>query len=153
MDAPLAVRTWARTLGFMMIIRTHYDSLQVTENASPEVIRGAYRYLSKKWHPDKNPDNTAEAARTFSLINEAYAVLSDPQRRKEYDLWIKSERERDAERITKDQLSPTPRTSKEAPIMVTTSETGVVKRVWLMVLKKPARLPPRLAEAEFSYYF
>lgn len=117
-----------------MSIRTHYENLQVAENASPEVIRGAYRSLLQKWHPDKNPDSTAEAARKSSLIIEAYAVLSDHQRRKEHDLWIKSERERDAERITKDQLSPTPRTSKEAPITVTTSKTGVVKRVWLMVL-------------------
>lgn len=117
-----------------MSIRTHYENLQVAENASPEVIRGAYRSLSQKWHPDKNPNNIAEAERIASLINEAYAVLSDPQRRKEHDLWIKSERERDAERISKDQLSPTPRTTRATPITVTTSETGVVKRVWLMVL-------------------
>ena len=57
-----------------MSIRTHYANLQVSENASPEVIRGAYRYLSQKWHPDKNPDNMAEAERIASLINEAYAA-------------------------------------------------------------------------------
>jgi len=72
--------------------RTHYDNLQVAETASPEVIRGAYRYLSQKWHPDKNPDRPEEAARICRLINVAYEVLSDPQRRKEHDAWIASQR-------------------------------------------------------------
>jgi hypothetical protein len=105
-----------------MSIRTHYDNLQVAENASAEVIRGAYRYLSQKWHPDKNPDNTLEAARTSSLINEAYAVLSDPQRRKEHDLWIRSERERGAARTTKGPGNFQPPPSKETSVMPTPSK-------------------------------
>jgi hypothetical protein len=76
----------------MKTFRTHYDNLQVAENASPEVVRGAYRYLSQKWHPDKNPDKQDEAARIMRLINTAYEVLSDPQRRKEYDEWIAAQR-------------------------------------------------------------
>src|ERR1700690_4180124 len=105
-----------------MSIRTHYDNLQVAENASAEVIRGAYRYLSQMWHPDKNPDNTLEAARTSSLINEAYAVLSDPQRRKEHDLWIRSERERGAARTTKGPGNFQPPPSKETSVMPTPSK-------------------------------
>jgi len=77
-----------------MTIRTHYANLQVAENASPEVIRGAYRYLSQKWHPDKNPDSKAKAERITQIINDAYAVLSDPQRKREYDQWIAAERDR-----------------------------------------------------------
>lgn len=76
----------------MKSVRTHYDNLQVAENASPEVIRGAYRYLSQKWHPDKNPENRAEAVRITQLINAAYEVLSDPQRRKEHDKWIAAQK-------------------------------------------------------------
>lgn len=72
---------------------THYDNLQVKENASLEVIRGAYRYLSQKWHPDKNADNREEAARVTRIINAAYEVLSDPQRRKEHDDWITVQRQ------------------------------------------------------------
>jgi curved DNA-binding protein CbpA len=70
--------------------------LQVAETASLEAIKGAYKFLSQNWHPDKNLDNRAEAERISRLLNEAYVVLSDPQRRKEHDQWIKSERARAA---------------------------------------------------------
>ena len=74
-------------------MRTHYEVLEVTETASPEVIRGAYRYLSQKWHPDKNPENRAQAELIIREINDAYAVLSDPRRRKEYNASVRRERE------------------------------------------------------------
>ena len=80
----------------MKTFRTHYDNLQVSEIASPEVIRGAYRYLAQKWHPDKNPGRREEAARITRLINAAYEVLSDPQRRKEHDDWIAAQRRAEA---------------------------------------------------------
>ena len=70
------------------MVRTHYDNLQVSRNASPEVIKGAYKYLMQKWHPDKNPANKDRAARVLQLINRAHEVLSDPQLRKEHDDWI-----------------------------------------------------------------
>lgn len=73
----------------MSQVKTHYDNLQVKETASDEVIKGAYRYLSQKWHPDKNPHNRQEAERILRIINQAYAVLSDPIKRKEHDDWIK----------------------------------------------------------------
>jgi len=92
-----------------MTIRTHYENLQVTENASSEVIRGAYRYLSQRWHPDKNPDNKAEAERITKIINEAYAVLSDPQQRNEHDLWIRAKREHIAQSSVNNQSVPPPR--------------------------------------------
>lgn len=72
----------------MDAFRTHYDNLQIKENASDEVIRGAYRYLAQKWHPDKNPDKKEEAERNSKIINDSYAVLSDPQARKEHDEWL-----------------------------------------------------------------
>lgn len=72
----------------MAQIRNHYDNLQVKQNASAEVIKGAYRYLSQKWHPDKNPHNKQEAERVLRIINQAYAVLSDPIERKKHDEWI-----------------------------------------------------------------
>ncbi len=64
---------------------THYDTLQVARDASPEVIRAAYRQLVQQWHPDKNPRRPDEAARKIREINTAYDVLSDPQRRRDYD--------------------------------------------------------------------
>lgn len=66
---------------------THYDNLKVAHNAPPEVIRAAYRTLSQKFHSDRNPDNP-EAARIMGIINASYAVLSDPVKRQEHDLWI-----------------------------------------------------------------
>ena len=62
----------------MKRLHTHYDNLKVTADASDEVIRAAYRALSQKHHPDRNPDN-ADAHRIMSIINQSYAVLSDPQ--------------------------------------------------------------------------
>lgn len=74
----------------MKKIHTHYDNLQVARNASPEVIRGAYRMLSQKYHPDVNPGNP-DANRIMAIVNEAYEVLSDPERRRMHDRWIQSQ--------------------------------------------------------------
>lgn len=71
----------------MAQIHTHYDNLKVTRNAPPEVIRAAYKSLSQKFHPDRNPDNPA-ATHAIQIINLAYEVLSDPVKRKEHDRWI-----------------------------------------------------------------
>lgn len=72
----------------MKKIRTHYDNLQVSRTASDAVIRAAYRGLSQQYHPDRNPDRREDAERTMQIINEAYAVLSDPVRRRDHDAWI-----------------------------------------------------------------
>ena len=73
----------------MKKIRTHYDNLQVSKLATDIVIRAAFRSLSQKHHPDKNLDNVQNAVRAMKIINEAYAVLSNPKLRKEHDEWIK----------------------------------------------------------------
>ncbi len=65
--------------------QTHYERLQVLESASIEVIRGAYKHLSQKYHPDKHPDNRLSAEKATKLINTAHYTLSDPERRKKYD--------------------------------------------------------------------
>ena len=69
--------------------RTHYDSLKVTSDAPAEVVRAAYRVLAQRYHPDRNPGNPASAA-VMALVNEAYRVLSDPELRQQYDLWLRS---------------------------------------------------------------
>jgi len=66
----------------------HYDTLQVARNAGDEVVRGAYRYLVQKWHPDRNGHRLEEAEAQIRTINEAYRVLSDPALRREHDRWI-----------------------------------------------------------------
>jgi DnaJ domain len=60
-----------------------YDVLQVSPEASIEVIRAAYRALARSQHPDVNPD--PEATRHMRRLNAAYHVLSDPSRRARYD--------------------------------------------------------------------
>ena len=72
-----------------MPLHTHYENLKVARNAPPEVIRAAYRVLAQRYHPDVNP--SPDAARVMMLLNEAYAVLSDPQRRGAHDAWIEEQ--------------------------------------------------------------
>ncbi len=67
-----------------MATRDYYHILGVNKNASEEEIKRAYRKLAMKYHPDKNP-NRKEAEERFKEINEAYAVLSDKEKRKQYD--------------------------------------------------------------------
>ncbi|HVO67103.1 MAG TPA: DnaJ C-terminal domain-containing protein [Syntrophales bacterium] len=62
----------------------YYKILGVEKNADIEMIKKAYRKLALKWHPDKNPNNKT-AEEKFKKISEAYAVLSDPKKREEYD--------------------------------------------------------------------
>jgi len=71
----------------------YYSILQVVENASNEVIKGAYKYLSQKYHPDKNPSNVEECNNIIKTIAEAYEILSNPISRKQYDEKLKRQRE------------------------------------------------------------
>jgi curved DNA-binding protein len=64
--------------------KDYYAVLGVAKNADQEAIKKAYRKLALKHHPDKNPGNK-QAEETFKEITEAYAVLSDPEKRRQYD--------------------------------------------------------------------
>ena len=65
--------------------KDYYEVLGVKKEATADEIRKAYKKLAIKWHPDKNPDNKEEAENKFKEISEAYSVLSDPEKKKEYD--------------------------------------------------------------------
>ncbi len=68
------------------MLLNYYRILGVSPKATQEEIRAAYRRLAKKYHPDVNP--SPYATRRFQQIREAYEVLSDPQKRKKYDLQL-----------------------------------------------------------------
>ena len=64
--------------------RDYYDVLGIGKDASEADIKGAYRKIAKKYHPDRNPDNK-EAEAKFKEASEAYDVLGDSQKRAQYD--------------------------------------------------------------------
>lgn len=70
----------------MQVKKDYYEILGVSRDASEEELKKSYRRLALKYHPDKNQGNK-ESEEKFKEINEAYEVLSDPQKRKSYDLF------------------------------------------------------------------
>jgi len=96
-----------------MKIRTHYDNLKVSRDAPQEVIRAAYKSLTQKYHPDRNPD--PQAAKIMLHLNEAYEVLSDPEKRDNHDKWIRVEEWKAAHRVDSIKEQPQPQPQPSAP--------------------------------------
>ena len=65
--------------------RDYYEVLGVQKSTNKDEIKSAYRKLALKYHPDRN--KSPEAEEKFKEISEAYAVLSDPEKRKRYDTY------------------------------------------------------------------
>jgi len=65
--------------------KDYYKILGVSRNASDEEIKKAYRKMAMQYHPDRNAGKEKEATEKFKEINEAYGVLGDPEKRKQYD--------------------------------------------------------------------
>lgn len=74
-------------------MKNYYELLEVSEKASPEVIKKAYTTLVKKYHPDLQPDSEKKKAEEkIKEINEAYEVLSDENKRESYDRKLQMQR-------------------------------------------------------------
>ncbi len=69
-------------------MKNHYETLGVASSATPKEIKKAYRALALKFHPDKNPGDAA-AEEKFKELATAYEILSDPEKRREYDEGLK----------------------------------------------------------------
>ena len=65
--------------------KDYYEILGVSKNATDDELKKAFRKKAKQWHPDANPNNKKEAEAKFKEVNEAYEVLSNPQKRQMYD--------------------------------------------------------------------
>jgi curved DNA-binding protein CbpA len=84
--------------------RDLYRIMQVHHLAEPEVIEGAYKKLSKKYHPDTNKEFGAEAK--MKLINQAYGILSDPKQREAYDQsYLLRLAEKEKKRVREERLA------------------------------------------------
>lgn len=68
-----------------MTKKDYYEILGVPRDADAKTIKRAYRRLAMQYHPDRNPGREKEANEKFKEINEAYAVLGDPEKRRQYD--------------------------------------------------------------------
>lgn len=68
----------------MASVKNYYEIIGVAKDATEEEIKSAYRKLAKKFHPDAHPGDP-ECERRFREINEAYGILGDSEKRKEYD--------------------------------------------------------------------
>lgn len=72
-------------------MKNYYDELEVSRNASKEVIEKVYKVLAKKYHPDiTKEENKVQAEEKFKAISEAYEILSDEEKRKKYDFELEN---------------------------------------------------------------
>lgn len=135
---------------------TYYDLLEVSPNASAEVIRAAYKSLMQRYHPDRNPGDAAIAERA-ALVTRAYDVLSQEDKRAAYDLSLRQvaagEREAFRERAHRSTVrgSSVARRQDEQPTSVVRAAILVAVIVvsgWVLVKLASGLLSPAEAPAD-----
>ncbi len=81
----------------------YYELLGVDSKAGTQEVKQAYLNQVKRWHPDKNPDRTAEAEEKTKVLNQAYHILGDAERRKNYDRMLRFTRGKDFDEFINDE--------------------------------------------------
>lgn len=89
----------------MQMMKSYYQVLGIDKDAGPEEIKRAYRKMASLCHPDHNPQSTKEAEEKFKEINDAYEVLGDEVKRRQYDRLIDRHRPRRSEVTLEDFLN------------------------------------------------
>ncbi len=90
-----------------------YCVLGITNTATEEEIKKAYRRLSKKYHPDANPGNNDREER-FQEISEAYTILQNPRKKQEYDQILKAEEKNTAKKEKKRKATTEERSAQSS---------------------------------------
>ena len=81
----------------------YYDLLEIDPKAGSQEVKQAYLNQVKRWHPDKNPGRTAEAEEKTKILNQAYHILGDTKRRKNYDRMLQFTRGKDYREFVNDE--------------------------------------------------
>lgn len=120
----------------MRELHTYYDNLKVARNAPVEVIRAAYRVLAQRYHPDIN--TSQDAQRVMQLLNEAWEVLGDKNRRAAHDTWIAQQEE-----LTTNSRPPHFSSSQDRSNAGSARKYSTDSATWEGKQVKPTSSPPR----------
>ncbi len=101
-------------------MNTLYDVLGVSASAPHEVVRAAYRVLARELHPDNLKTGDAEK---FKAISDAHDILGDPEKRKQYDRWLKDQKAQQ-KAANKRMKASTPVRPQPVPLEVVLTEVG-----------------------------
>ena len=112
----------------------HYDRLGLTPSASPEDLRQAFRSLSKRYHPDTTTLPAVTAAACFQAVQQAYAVLADPERRRRYDADLQAARSQGRLTLSSSPSTTPPPSVAGPPPMATSLRRALSGGEWLALL-------------------
>lgn len=112
----------------------HYDRLGLSPSASPEDLRQAFRSLSKRYHPDTTTLPAATAAACFQAVQQAYAVLADPERRRRYDADLQAARPQGRLTPPSAPSAAPPLTAVSTPPVATSLRRALSGGEWLALL-------------------
>ncbi len=116
-----------------MPTETHYATLGIAPDAEDVVIRAAYKAMMMKYHPDTTTDEKAHAEEMAKAINRAYDVLSDPEKRAEYDASLAGNARPDPDPLHEPAQNPAPDASESRPLTRAPAEENRLSLVALVM--------------------